>query len=279
MKYLLPSAVFVLMVSVGMSLRLTEVYANWRRLDWSAWLRLVLGTFIVPPAIALVAGSLFHLAPAEIGGLFMVGVAPGAPLLTRNMVKKGFDLQMAASYQVWAALMVPVMIPLLVGLAGKLYSQDIWIPPGVLLWQIAKQQFLPLAVGMVLDWLAPQLSERMQPVMSTVGNFVLTAIIVILLVKMGSALKQITPLLLVAALLIAVGSIAAIRLFMIGNPVLRQTIAVCNANRHVGLALLLSGQYLHAKNGLPAVFCYALVAPVVMMVYMKLNPVEKVAAA
>lgn len=37
MKILLPSAVFVLMVSVGMSLRLTEVYANWQRLSWMAW--------------------------------------------------------------------------------------------------------------------------------------------------------------------------------------------------------------------------------------------------
>ncbi len=278
MKYLLPVAVFVLMVSVGMALRLREVYANWRRLNWRAWLRLLLGTFIVPPAIALVAGKVLHLTPAETGGLFMVGVAPGAPLLTRNMVKKGFDLHMAASYQVWAALMVPVMIPLLVGLTGKLYSLEIWIPPSVLLWQITKQQFFPLAVGMLAAWLAPQSSERVQPVMSTVGNVALTAIIVGLLLKMGSALQSITPLVLVAALLIAVGSIAAIRLFRIGNPVVRQTIAVCNANRHVGLALLLSGQYLHAKNGLPAVFCYALVAPVVMMVYMKLNPVEKVQA-
>ncbi len=108
-------------------------------------------------------------------------------------------------------------------------------------------------------------------------KFVLTAVMVILLVKMGSTLKLITPLVLVAALLIAIGSIAAIRLFLLGDPVVRQTIAVCNANRHVGLALLLSGQYLSAKNGLPEVFCYALVAPVVMTVYMKLNPVEKAA--
>ena len=62
----------------------------------------------------------------------------------------------------------------------------------------------------------------------------LTAVMVILLVKMGSTLKSITPLVLVAALLIAIGSIAVIRLFLLGNPVLRQTIAVCNANRTWG---------------------------------------------
>ena len=155
--------------------------------------------------------------------------------------------------------MVPVMIPLLVGLAGKLYSKDIWIPPSALLWQIVRQQFLPLAIGMVVRWFAPQIIERVQPMISTGGNVLLMVLIVILLFVMRNALKEITPLVLVAALLIAIGSIAAVRLFRIGDQVMRQTVAVCNANRHVGLALLLSGRYLHAKVGLPAVLCYALV--------------------
>jgi hypothetical protein len=110
---------------------------------------------------------------------------------------------------------------------------------------------------------------------STVGNVLLMALIVILLFVMRNALKEITPLVFVAALLIAIGSIAAIRLLMIGDQVMRQTVAVCNANRHVGLALLLCGQYLRAKDGLPAILCYALVAPLVMVAYVKLYPVQK----
>lgn len=30
-------------------------------------------------------------------------------------------------------------------------------------------------------------------------------------------------------------------------------LSICNANRHIGLALLLSGQYLHMKDALPGV--------------------------
>jgi hypothetical protein len=62
-------------------------------------------------------------------GLFLIAVAPGAPLMTRNAAKRGFDMQMAASYQVWSALLVPIMIPLLVGGAALLYQRDIWISP------------------------------------------------------------------------------------------------------------------------------------------------------
>jgi|SRR5579862_1502621 len=98
MQYLLPGAVFLLMISVGMSLRFTEVVAHWRRMDWVAWTTLIMAIFIIPPALALLTASLFRLTLAETAGLFLVGVAPGAPLLTRNLARRGFDMQMAASY-------------------------------------------------------------------------------------------------------------------------------------------------------------------------------------
>ena len=149
MKIVLPAAVFVLMLSVGMSLRHGKMLAAYRRMTWSAWLRLLLATFIVPPAIALLLRHIFPLTLPEMAGLFMVGVAPGAPLMTRNIAKKGFDMQLAAGYQLWGALLIPVMIPLVVFAAGKLYDRDIWIPPRVLLTEIAEKQFLPLLLGMV----------------------------------------------------------------------------------------------------------------------------------
>ncbi|HLN97362.1 MAG TPA: hypothetical protein VK208_02670 [Pyrinomonadaceae bacterium] len=185
MQHLLPIAVFLLMVSVGMSIRLTEVVVHWRRLDWVAWLGLVIATFIIPPALALLLANLFHLSRGETAGLFMVGAAPGAPLLTRNLARKGFDMHMAASYQVWAALMVPVMMPILVASAAKLYGRDIWIPPAVLLKQIALKQFLPLSVGMVIAWFAPRRLQRVQPVLNVLGNILFTSMIVVVLFKMG----------------------------------------------------------------------------------------------
>jgi hypothetical protein len=48
-------------------------------------------------------------------GLFRVGAAPGAPLMTRNIANRGFDMQLAAAYQVWGGLLTPVMLPVVVG--------------------------------------------------------------------------------------------------------------------------------------------------------------------
>jgi len=88
MRHLLPLAVLMLMVSIGMSLDLRELVANWRRLTVSTWLRLLGITFVVPPVVALLVSRALGLSLPETAGLFMVGVAPGAPLLTRNIAKR-----------------------------------------------------------------------------------------------------------------------------------------------------------------------------------------------
>jgi bile acid:Na+ symporter, BASS family len=267
MSYLLPSAVFLLMVSVGMSLKLNQLGSNLRRLNWSAWLRMVVATFLLPPVLALILANLFRLTRAELAGIFMVGVTPGAPLLTRNLARKGFDMHLAAAYQVWAAMLIPVMIPIVVGAAAKLYNHDIWISPLLLLNQIATKQLLPFAVGMGISFIAPKVGQRYQTTLNILGNCILTILIGIVLLKMGPALKAITPMLPIVALLLAVGSIGAVWLIQIKDPLVRGTFAVCNANRHVGLALLLSGQYFRLTQAVPAIACYALIAPVVMFTY------------
>jgi predicted Na+-dependent transporter len=265
MQYLLPSVVFLLMVSIGLSLKPTMMIARWKRLSWFTWLRLVTATFLIPPAIALLVANLFHLTRGEMVGLFMVGAAPGAPLLTRNMARKGFDMHLAASYQVWAALMIPIMIPLVVIAAAKLYGRNIWIPPTSLFQQIVYKQLLPLAVGMAIAWLIPQLAQRFQPVLNMLGNLLFTGLIAVVLFKMGPALKDVTPLVPVAVLLLAAGSMGAILLVRLNDTLIRQTFAICNANRHVGLALLLSNQYVQARNALPVVACYALLIPFIVI--------------
>ena len=270
MNYLLPGAVLMLMLSVGMSLRFSEILANWRRLGWLEWSRLLLATFIVPPLIALALGQVLPLPLSATAGLLLVAVAPGAPLMTRGVAKKGFDMQMAASYQVWGALMIPVMIPLLVAAVGKFYQRDIWISPLTLLAVIAKQQFLPLLTGMALMRFFPAVSTKVQRALNILGNAVLTLCLILLLWKLGPVLMSASPWLPVAALLLALGCLAVSRALLSSGTPGVQTLVISNVNRHVGLALLLSGQYLHNRNALPAIACYALAAPLVMGIYAKL---------
>ncbi len=266
MQLLLPVAVFVLMVSIGMSLRVSELIANWRVHTWDSWLRLLLATFLVPATAALVLGRIFPLNLGEVAGLFLVGATPGAPLLTRNLARRGFDMHLAASYQVWGALLTPIMIPLMVFGAGKLYDRNIWIPPRIIIWQLTEKEFIPLLVGLALVRWLPEFSKKAQPKMNMLGNAVLILVFIFLLWKMGPALKTITPWIILATLLLLLISVACMYLLLRVDPVTVRTLAVSNANRHVGLALLLSGRYMKAKFALPTIACYALSLALMMVI-------------
>ena len=265
MKLLLPGAVFILMVSVGMSLKLNELIANWRALTLSAWTRLVLATFILPALVALILARVFSLTLPETGALFMVGATPGAPLLTRNLARRGFDMQVAASYQVWCGALTPLMIPVMLWLAAKLYNRDIWIPPRVLLLQIIEKEFLPLLVGMMLMRLLPVFPKKSQRGLNIVGNLVLTLVFVLLLWKTRADLATVTPWIVLACFLLLVSSIAAVHLLVRADAIKVRTFSVSNANRHVGLALLLMGRFKRTHDALPVIACYALLVAVLMV--------------
>jgi predicted Na+-dependent transporter len=233
---------------------------------WTHWLGLALATFIVPAALGLLLGRILPMNRAEMAGLFFVGAAPGAPLMTRNIAKRGFNMHLAAGYQVWGGLLTPIILPMVVWVAGLLHGLTIWIPPRVILLQIAENQFVPLVLGIVLARFLPAFSIKAAVWLNRLGNAVLTLGIVALLWFMREALKGLlTWWLPLGALLLAVGSVLSITLLMTdADPVVKRTLAICNANRHVGLAILLSGRYLHAKGALPAIATYAVLAPFVL---------------
>lgn len=282
MKLLLPIAVFLLMVSIGMSLRPSHLLRNWRRMIGGNGFRLVVATFLVPPAVALL---LYHTLPLDFGegvGLFMLGVVPGAPLVSRIAAKRGFDMQLAASYQVWGAVLVPVMLPLVVYASAQLYDRDVWISPLLLIRNIAEHQFAPLLIGLVLMHFVPVFSARIQPAITVIGNVLLLIMIVAVLWVMRGELVAITGWLFVASVLLAIASILAVTLLLRGtDPETVKTLALCNANRYVGLALLITREYTKARHAVPSIACYALVAPVIMLIYARLvrRRTMKVAAA
>jgi len=277
MKLLVPSTVLLLMVSVGMSLNWTQFLANWRRLTLATWGKLLAATFIIPPILALALGSLLPLDRGTLIGLFLIAVAPGAPLMTRNVAKRGFDMELAASYQLWGAFLTPIMLPLLIGAAGWVYGRNIWVSPAKVLAVIATLQFVPLLIGVALMYFAPTFSTKIRSPLNVIGNALLMVTLVVLLVKMGPALTEVSLWVVVAVLLLAIGCIAASLAIHIGRTVMSETLVVCNVNRHVGLALLLSGTYFRNQKALPAIAAYALAAQFMIWLYAKLARYRRIA--
>ena len=266
---ILKTAVLLLMLSIGMSLSLRQLIETWQKLTPSLWIRLLAATFIIPPLLALALGSILPIGAAATAGLFLVAVAPGAPLMTRGVSSKGFDRHIVASYQVWGAVLAPLMIPLLVAGGSWLYGRSIWISPLKLLVVIAKQQFLPLIVGMILMRFIPNLCLRSKQGLNLAGNSLLVVALVGIVFKLGPALKQISPWVGIATLLLACGCLFSVRLSLGNNTDTVQALSISNANRYVGMALLMAGQNIHDTRPVPTIIAYAFAAILVMGIYAK----------
>lgn len=110
-----------------------------------------------------------------------------------------------------------------------------------------------------------------------IGNALLMVTLIVLLVKMGPALTEVSPWVVIAVLLLAVGCIAASFAILTPATVATKTLVVCNVNRHVGLALLLSGTYFRSQKALPAIAAYALAAQLMIWLYAKLTRYRPIA--
>jgi bile acid:Na+ symporter, BASS family len=255
----------LLMVGVGMSLDPREVIARWLGQPRGYWLRVLAAAFLFPPLLAMLLAGILPLDPGARGGILLMSIAPGAPLLTRMVAQKGslFDSQLAAGYQIVVGLLVPFLTPGLLYALGRFYNRDVWVDPWTLAWQVAAMQFLPLIAGLLIKHRWPAFAARAEPWMSRTGNLLLIAYLLLILFSLRRVLLAVGPLTSVAAFAFALCCLAAGHL--LGGP----TIALTNTNRHVGLGMLIAGLNFQGRVQLlvPFFAAYALLAPLLMAGY------------
>lgn len=255
----------LIMTGVGMSLDLREVISRWTRLPKGYWLRVVAATFLLPPLFAILFAETLPLTLDIRNSVLLISIAPGAPMLTRMVSKKGilFDTRLAASYQIVIGLLVPILTPLLLYGMGRYYHREVYVSPLTLAWQVASMQFLPLTAGLLIKHYWPRFAAATEPWMSRLGNVMLLAYLVIILLGLGKAL--------IAVGLAATGVVIlfAIACLAFGHFLAGPTIALSNANRHVGLALLIAGLNTNrpASSIVPFFAAYALLAPLLLVGY------------
>lgn len=273
MRYYWLLTLLLLMMGVGMSLDPREVVSRWVRLPRSYWLRVFAATFLLPPLLAMLLVGTLSLKGTLAASILLMSVAPGAPMLTRMVSKSGgdFDNRLAASYQIGVGLLIPLLTPCLVYLLGSHYHRVVWISPWTLAWQVASMQFLPLVAGLCIRHYLPAFADKASPWMSRFGNLLLLAYLLLILFGLRRVLLAVGPMAAGTAFAFAVGCM------LIGHLLGGPTIALCNSNRHVGLALLVAGVNFHEnlRAMIPFFAAYALLAPLIMVGYSRLYSLRK----
>jgi bile acid:Na+ symporter, BASS family len=188
-KIVLPLALFVVMLGMGLSLRLgdfTRVFKQPKALALGIACQMLL-----LPLVALALIATLRISPALSVGLMVLALCPGGT--TSNMftyLSRG-DIALSISLTAVVSLVTPFTIPPLVNLALQNLqgaSHDISLPLGQTIGTLVAITLVPAAIGMAINAKKPELAARSERIVKILSLVALFAIIGALVKKEWSNL-------------------------------------------------------------------------------------------
>jgi predicted Na+-dependent transporter len=210
--------------------------------------------------------------PLERGGkaaMLVLAVSSGAPLLPKKLKKLGSH-QYIFSLLATSSLVAIVAVPLWVAMLSAYFGVTVDLPVSTVSWAIVKAIVLPIAVGMLLRAVSPAWSGRLSDPIITIAGLVL--------VVSGIALLAIHWRLLLAQGWLGLFALAALMILalaighFLGGPSRddRTALAIACATRHVGIALVVAGEFVGVRTAV-LIVGYVLTVVIVSSVYLTLR--------
>jgi BASS family bile acid:Na+ symporter len=251
--------VFTVMFSVGLGIAVGELRWIWQRPG--PMVRGLFSVLIAVPALALVVTRLLDLPRLAAIGVVLMSIAPGAPVSLRRSLGAGGHRAFAPSLQISVALLAVFSMPLSIAALNHLYAGQASVAP----WDVARQvfvaQLLPLGLGMALRQAAAPLAARLEPRLARIGNALLVATVVVVLINGWEGTVTAGFRVLTAVALITGAALAVGHLLGGPEPATRTAVAITSAARNPGLALLVA-----AVNAAPPAINAAILAYLVVSV-------------
>ena len=259
LEWLSPSAavaVFTTMLSLGLLLEREQILAALRR---GVLLAAVLFAVVVPaPVLAVIVVKAFGLHGAVAAGIVLMAISPGAPVALRRAIQAGGGTGFAPALHLAIVILAVVTVPLSVAIMDWMFSARFAISPLDVARQVFLAQLLPLGIGAGLRAWRPAWAARLEPLLATLSNLMLLALVVLCLVALGPRMAAIGWSPLVAGIGLTLCALFAGTLFAGRDASVRPAAAVAAAMRNPGLALLIATRNAAPPDVTAAVFEYAL---------------------
>jgi BASS family bile acid:Na+ symporter len=239
-------SVSVLIMAIGMQSTVDDLTYLWRR-PWLLF-KSMLAMYVLIP---LVAVALVRLLPVDFGlkvAVVVVAISAGAPLVPRKLMpltNDAYVFSVIATSSLLAIVTVPLWLVVLSNLSGA--TPEITpLDTGRL---IGRTFLLPLAVGMSVRILAPNLSEKLSDILLAVGGIVLTLGGLVLLVLGWPLLKEAGWISLLVLGLLTTLSLGIGHLMGGPDEEDRTALAISCATRHLGIAVLVAATVPGQRTG------------------------------
>ena len=231
--------IFVLTSMFGMGLGLTLKQALAPMRNVPLVLKSLAANFILAPLLAFGLARVIGLSQQLAVGLFILGVAAGAPMLAKYaQIAKGdlaFTLGLMVLLMVVTILYAPLVLPLLL--------PDVQVDTWSMLKSLITTMLLPLALGLAVKARYESLAESLAPYMAQASSITLIMQVVLgLLLGAGDLLGMIGTGAILAALLFLAGNL--VLGYLLGGPGgdTRVVVSLGTAQRNVSAAMLITVQ-------------------------------------
>jgi bile acid:Na+ symporter, BASS family len=186
------------------------------------------------PPLAYLLLRLVPLDDAYSTGMLLLALAPCAPFAPAMVRRAGGDVGHAVAFVILSALATVVIMPLGAPLVSGLSVHPSTIARPLLLWVL-----LPMALGIVLSQLRPQLARRVRPIVTFVTNVAGVAVVVLVIVLFGRGVLGAIGSYAIAlqTLFLAAATLAADLLARWLPPHQRMVVTIGTWSRNIGAAL------------------------------------------
>lgn len=246
--FLAAHALAMLMLSVGLrtpTALIRDIPNRWRVLAFA-----LLVVWIAVPVLAVALVLTVRPLPTEQGTLVVLAVCPGAPMIVSKMRTKYGHGRTSLLVLIAAALTALFMLPLWAAVLKRLTPLDLKFGPRDVAAVLLPLVFVPYALGRVIIRLWPRVAAWLAKITTALFYLGLVVVAVVVLVKMGPALRSLGFRAFVAALLIPIGATVLGYIATPGSLDERVSVAYAAA---LGNPVLALGVLAHSYKGFDAV--------------------------
>jgi len=263
--------IFTLMLTIGVNQSLEQLTSLWRQR--AVLFRALLAVLVLVPVVVIALLLVFDLSPEVATGLALLAAAPGAPLTTKRSQMAAADQEYVSSLQLILALLAIVVTPLILGIFYEMFALTTErVSPIDVAWQIARVTFLPVIVGLALQYFAPKLAVVIGKPLDVLANALFLLLVIALIVVIAIAPELRANLLLgwsaiAAVLIMAMAAVTIGHLLGGPRPDQRAGLAVASLARNIGLALFIAGVSADEEGMIPTLLAYMLLGTAVQILY------------
>jgi bile acid:Na+ symporter, BASS family len=181
---ILPLALAIMMLGMGLSL-VPEDFQRVRKYPKAVAIGLI-SQLVLLPVIGFVIAKVVPMQPAIAMGLMIIALCPGGP--SSNIITflaKG-DVALSVTLTAFSSVITVLTIPVFANLSYQHFlgqTAAIALPIGSTIAQIFLITLLPIAIGMVLRQMFPELARRLEKVTSRLAVALLMTIILLLVIR------------------------------------------------------------------------------------------------